>query len=177
MRIHATLDSRFVYAQVFANTSSERNILDLLTVKRDGRLAILELKAAEHIHLPLRAANYWLRIRHHLQQGDFPRYGYFTASNCNPPRRLSISLRFGCVFIPLPTHCCAIFRRRSRSSASASRKAGAADFASSCGSNHPRRYPAATNPAVCLVRADCSGSSEIVSFAPLRSLRIDKFCA
>jgi hypothetical protein len=62
MRIHATLDSRFVYAQVFANTSSERNILDLLTVTRDGRLAILELKAAEHIHLPLRAANYWLRI-------------------------------------------------------------------------------------------------------------------
>ena len=84
MRIHATLDSRFVYAQVFANTSSERGILDLLTVARDGRLAILELKAAEHIHLPLQAANYWLRIRRHLQQGDFPRYGYFTGIALQP---------------------------------------------------------------------------------------------
>ena len=77
-RIDAALDPRFVYAQVFANTLSERGILDLLTVTRAGRLAILELKATEHIHLPLQAANYWLRIRRHLLQGDFPRYGYFT---------------------------------------------------------------------------------------------------
>ena len=77
-RIDAALDPRFVYAQVFANTFSERGILDLLTVTRAGRLAILALKATEHIHLPLQAANYWLRIRRHLLQGDFPRYGYFT---------------------------------------------------------------------------------------------------
>ena len=77
-RIDATLDSRFVYTQVFANTASERGILDLLTVTREGRLAILELKTTEHIHLPLQAANYWLRIRRHLLQGDFPPYGYFT---------------------------------------------------------------------------------------------------
>jgi hypothetical protein len=77
-RIDAALDPRFVYAQVFANTFSARGILDLLTVTRAGRLAILELKAAEHIHLPLQAANYWLRIRRHLLQGDFARYGYFT---------------------------------------------------------------------------------------------------
>ncbi len=77
-RIDSALDSRFVYAQVFASASGERGILDLLTVTRTGRLAILELKAAEHIHLPLQAADYWLRIRRHLLQGDFPRYGYFT---------------------------------------------------------------------------------------------------
>jgi hypothetical protein len=77
-RIDAALDPRFVYAQVFANTSSERGILDLLAVTREGRLTILELKATEHIHLPLQAANYWLRIRRHLLQGDFPRYGYFS---------------------------------------------------------------------------------------------------
>jgi hypothetical protein len=47
-------------------------------------LAILELKAAEPIHLPLQAANYWLRIRRHLQQGDFPRYGYFTGIELQP---------------------------------------------------------------------------------------------
>lgn len=51
-------------------------ILDLLTV-RSGRLAIIELKASEHIHLPLQAADYWLRVRKHLENGDIARYGYF----------------------------------------------------------------------------------------------------
>ena len=77
-RIDATLDPRFVYTQVFANSGGEHGILDVLTVTRNGRLAILELKAAEYIHLPVQAADYWLRVRRHLQQGDFPRYGYFT---------------------------------------------------------------------------------------------------
>jgi len=76
-RVDAALDSRFVYAQVFAHAGGEHGILDLLTVTRSGRLAILELKASEHIHLPLQAAGYWLRIRRHLEQRDFARYGYF----------------------------------------------------------------------------------------------------
>jgi hypothetical protein len=76
-RIDAALDSRFVYSQVFVRAGGEHGILDLLTVTRAGRLAILELKASEHLHLPLQAAGYWLRIRRHLEQGDFARYGYF----------------------------------------------------------------------------------------------------
>jgi len=76
-RIDAALDPRFVYAQVFANSGGEHGILDLLSVTRAGRLAILELKATEHLHLPLQAADYWLRIRRHLERGDFARYGYF----------------------------------------------------------------------------------------------------
>lgn len=76
-RVDAALDVRFVYAQVFANTGGEHGILDLLTVTRSGRLAIIELKASEHIHLPLQAADYWLRVRKHLENGDIARYGYF----------------------------------------------------------------------------------------------------
>lgn len=76
-RIDAAFDARFVYSQVFAHAGAEHGILDLLTVTRSGRLAIVELKASEHIHLPLQAAGYWLRIRHHLEQRDFARYGYF----------------------------------------------------------------------------------------------------
>ena len=76
-RIDAMLDQRFVYSQVFANAGGGHGILDLLTITRTGRLAIIELKATEHIHLPLQAADYWLRIRRHLTQGDFQRYGYF----------------------------------------------------------------------------------------------------
>jgi len=78
-RVDAALDQRFVYAQVFANAGGEHGILDLLTVTRSGRLAIIELKASEHIHLPLQAADYWLRVRRHLQSGEIARYGYFPA--------------------------------------------------------------------------------------------------
>jgi hypothetical protein len=77
-RIDAALDQRFVYTQVFANSGGEHGILDVLTVTRSGRLAILELKASEHIHLPLQAADYWLRVRRHMERGDFSRYGYFS---------------------------------------------------------------------------------------------------
>jgi hypothetical protein len=76
-RIDAMLDQRFVYAQVFANAGGEHGILDLLTVTRSGRLAVIELKASEHIHLPLQAADYWLRVRRQLQGGEIARYGYF----------------------------------------------------------------------------------------------------
>jgi hypothetical protein len=76
-RVDAQLDARFVYAQIFANAGGEHGILDLLGVTRSGRLAILELKATEHIHLALQAAGYWRHVQHHLERGDLSRYGYF----------------------------------------------------------------------------------------------------
>lgn len=76
-RVDAALDARFVYSQVFASSAGEHGILDLLTVTRSGQLAIIELKASEHIHLPLQAADYWLRVRKHLERGEISRYGYF----------------------------------------------------------------------------------------------------
>jgi hypothetical protein len=76
-RVDAVLDQRFVYSQVFTHAGGEHGILDLLTVTRFKRLAILELKATEYIHLPLQAAEYWLRIRRHLERRDFAQYGYF----------------------------------------------------------------------------------------------------
>ena len=76
-RIDAALDRRFAYTQVLANAGGEHGILDVLSVTRSGRVAILELKASEFLSLPLQAADYWLRIRRHLEQGDLTRYGYF----------------------------------------------------------------------------------------------------
>jgi hypothetical protein len=55
--VDATLDPCFVYSQGFAHAGGEHGILDLLTVTHAGRLAIVELKASEHIHLPLQAAS------------------------------------------------------------------------------------------------------------------------
>jgi hypothetical protein len=87
-RIDATLDQRFVYAQVFANAGGEHGILDLLTVTRSGRLAVIELKASEHIHLPLQAADYWLRVRRQLHSGEIARYGYFPGVELQQSSRL-----------------------------------------------------------------------------------------
>lgn len=76
-RIDAALDARFVYAQLFAASGGGSGVIDILGVTRAGRLALVEVKADEHIHLPLQAAEYWLRVRRHHAQGDLARYGYF----------------------------------------------------------------------------------------------------
>jgi hypothetical protein len=87
-RVDAQLDPRFVYSQVFANAGGEHGILDLLSVTRSGRLAILELKASEHIHLALQAAGYWRHVHHHLEHGDLSRYGYFPGIQLQTARPL-----------------------------------------------------------------------------------------
>lgn len=82
--VDAALHPEFLYAQVFAGSAAGRGIIDLLGVTRAGRLAILELKAGEHIHLPLQAADYWLRVRGQQQKGELGRYGYFCGIELQP---------------------------------------------------------------------------------------------
>ncbi len=86
-RIDARLEPRHIYAQVPAFSSGDRGIIDLLGVMRDGRLAVLELKASEDIQLVMQAVDYWLRVRFHHDQDDFRRYGYFpeVQLNAKPP--------------------------------------------------------------------------------------------
>jgi hypothetical protein len=76
-RADINLDPAHVYEQVFARSAGQHGVLDLLTVTRAKRLAILELKATENPDLPLQAADYWARVRRHQAQGDLARYGYF----------------------------------------------------------------------------------------------------
>jgi hypothetical protein len=79
------LDPRHVYTQVPAFAASDRGMLDLLGVTSDGRLAVIELKADEDLHLALQGLDYWIRVRaHHLENrdpatglGEFQRHGYF----------------------------------------------------------------------------------------------------
>jgi hypothetical protein len=75
--IDERLDQRFVYSQVPAFAAADRAMLDVLTCTLDGRLAVLELKANEDIHLPLQGLDYWARVRWHQQHGEFTRNGYF----------------------------------------------------------------------------------------------------
>lgn len=83
--IDAHLDAAHVYTQVPAFAASDRGMLDLLSVDQDGRLAVIELKADEDLHLALQGLDYWVRVRWHHQQnpdrnsglGEFQRHGYF----------------------------------------------------------------------------------------------------
>ncbi len=77
------LDGTCVYSQVPAFSATDRAMVDVLTTTREGRLAVLELKAEEDLHLPLQGLDYWARVNWHQARGEFTRFGYF------PGRELS----------------------------------------------------------------------------------------
>lgn len=97
-RVIPRLDPRHIYTQVPAIAgASDRGMLDLLGVTADGRLAVIELKAEDDLHLPLQGLDYWIRVRHHHAEaanaatglGEFQRHGYFTDIPLSPlPPRL-----------------------------------------------------------------------------------------
>jgi hypothetical protein len=66
-----------VYGQVPQFASGERGVIDLLSADRDGRLAVIEVKASQDVHLPLQALDYWMRVRWHLDREEFSGRGYF----------------------------------------------------------------------------------------------------
>jgi hypothetical protein len=88
VRQPAEVDERFdpacLYSQVPAFSASDRAMIDVLTVTGQGRLAVVELKADEDIHLPMQGLDYWSRVAWHHARGEFQRFGYF------PGRELSL---------------------------------------------------------------------------------------
>jgi hypothetical protein len=66
-----------VYEQVPAIGGADRGLMDLLTVNRQGRLVVMELKASEDLQLPLQALDYWMRVRWHQERGDLANARYF----------------------------------------------------------------------------------------------------
>jgi hypothetical protein len=98
-----------LYTQVPALSVGDRGLLDLLTLDRNGRLAVIELKADEDLHLPLQALDYWIRVR--ALNEDSGR-DIFRALR-------SLRWRLGCcwllrpfAFIRQTSRCCATFPRR-----------------------------------------------------------------
>lgn len=86
--IDAMIEPQPVYAQVPAFAAADRAVLDLLGVRRDGRLVVVEIKANEDLHLALQALDYWVRVRRHQSsaadsigvadgKSDLERFGYF----------------------------------------------------------------------------------------------------
>ena len=86
--IDAMIEPQPVYAQVPAFSAADRAVLDLLAVRRDGRLVVIEIKADEDLHLALQSLDYWVRVRQHhrpiadkaaspFAKSDLERFGYF----------------------------------------------------------------------------------------------------
>jgi hypothetical protein len=76
-QLDATLFSGPLYGQVPHFAAGERSVIDILGVNRDGVLVVIELKASQDIHLPLQALDYWMRVKWHLDRGEFEGRGYF----------------------------------------------------------------------------------------------------
>jgi hypothetical protein len=82
--IDERLEANMIYSQVPAFSAADRAMIDVITTSRDGRLAIVELKADEDIHLPLQGLDYWSRVAWHHARGEFQRFGYFPARELTP---------------------------------------------------------------------------------------------
>ena len=91
--VDASLLRHPIYGQVPAFAGGERGVLDLLAVDHSGRLAVVELKTSAEPHLPLQALDYWIRVKWHLDRGEFSAGGYFpgVALRGEPPRLLLVS--------------------------------------------------------------------------------------
>jgi hypothetical protein len=91
--IDAGLLSAPIYGQVPAFAAADRGVLDLLAIDTTGRLAVIELKASEDVHLPLQALDYWMRVLWHVEHRHFPAQGYFPGHELRlePPRLLLVS--------------------------------------------------------------------------------------
>jgi hypothetical protein len=86
--IDSRLDPAHVYSQVPAFSASDRAMIDILACTRDARLAVVELKADEDIHLPLQGLDYWARVCWHHERGEFQEFGYFRGSQLSPQKPL-----------------------------------------------------------------------------------------
>jgi len=84
------LASAPVYSQVPAFSAADRAMIDLLAATRERRLAVVELKAEEDIHLPLQGVDYWARVNWHHVRGEFTRFGYFPGIELAPGAPLLI---------------------------------------------------------------------------------------
>ncbi|HKQ77066.1 MAG TPA: hypothetical protein VJ810_25445 [Blastocatellia bacterium] len=76
-RLDATFDERFIYAQIPAWRADERSVVDLLTINYEGRLVVIEIKAAEDPQLPLQGTDYWLRVEQGRLRNEFKKRGLF----------------------------------------------------------------------------------------------------
>jgi hypothetical protein len=74
--LHAQFRATHVPSQAPHAGGSARPI-DLLALRQDGRLVVIELKVSEDAALALQGADYWRRVEAHRRQGDIARARLF----------------------------------------------------------------------------------------------------
>jgi len=77
-----------VYPQVPLYLAALPGRLDILAMRHDRVLVVMELKSSESTDLPLQALDYWGRVIDHNRRGDFEKRGYFAGQRIrrDPPR-------------------------------------------------------------------------------------------
>jgi hypothetical protein len=100
--IDERLETESVYSQVPAFSAADRAMMDVLTLTLEGRLAVLELKADEDIHLPLQGLDYWARVQWHYGRGEFLKFGYFGGRVLSEDSLFSSWSLRRCMCIPRP---------------------------------------------------------------------------
>ncbi|MBI4460952.1 MAG: hypothetical protein HY648_12965 [Acidobacteria bacterium] len=92
-RLDCGLFPAAVFQQIPVAGGTEHGVIDLLAMNRQGRLAVLELKASEDIHLPLQALDYWMCVHWQQQRGQLEQNGYFRGRilSTEPPLLLLVS--------------------------------------------------------------------------------------
>jgi len=92
--IDADLLVQPLHGQVLSFAAIDRDLIDLLGVTSSGRLAVLELKVSEDIHLPIQALDYWMRIRWHAERNELAHLFPGIELDQRPPKLLLIAPAF-----------------------------------------------------------------------------------
>jgi len=77
-RLLPSVNPKHIYPQVPSFIGEQRNIIDLLTVTKEGRLVVMEIKASADPDLPFQAMDYWIAVERHRKSKDFESKGYFS---------------------------------------------------------------------------------------------------
>jgi len=95
-RVDPALRRDCVYPQVPAFAGTDRGVIDILSVTRAGRLAVIELKLQEDLNLPLQGLDYWMRVKWLAEREEFQPRGYFSGVEIAPvpPRLYLVSPAF-----------------------------------------------------------------------------------
>ena len=80
-----------LHGQVLTFAAADRDLIDLLAISHSNRLAVLELKVAEDLHLPLQALDYWMRVAWHLQRDELRHLFPGSPLQSKPPKLFVIA--------------------------------------------------------------------------------------
>lgn len=71
------LDQNLILAPIYNQFRTFADKIDLLALRRDGRLVIIEIKASPDREMPFQAADYWRKIEHLRRRGELKRARVF----------------------------------------------------------------------------------------------------